>query len=142
MPAGHQGLPDFTHSNTAITIAGEPIKHLLYQLRLAFSGWRDAPYYLGMDRNRFSTEVRLFFMEIPIGKQGIAFDRLELGAWVEDYKSRVERPGRLIGETIWDVKDRQVSSNVTESGTSTSASADSEFAKTLAVLTSKKLSGS
>jgi hypothetical protein len=42
VPAGHQGLSDFTHPNTAITIAGEPFKHLLYQFRLAFSGWRHA----------------------------------------------------------------------------------------------------
>ena len=101
-----------------------------------------APAYVGMDRNRFNNEVRPFLTEIPIGRQGIAFDRLELDAWVEDYKSRIGRPGRLIGETIWDVKDRQVSSNETESGTSTSASAGDEFAKALAVLTSKKQSGS
>jgi len=42
VPAGHQGLSDFTHPNTAITIAGAPFKHLLYQFRLAFSGWRSA----------------------------------------------------------------------------------------------------
>ncbi|MEX2354165.1 MAG: IS21 family transposase [Gammaproteobacteria bacterium] len=41
VPAGHQGLSDFTHPNTPITIAGEPFAHLLYQFRLAFSGWRD-----------------------------------------------------------------------------------------------------
>jgi len=29
VPAGHQGLSDFTHPNTPITIAGEPFKHLL-----------------------------------------------------------------------------------------------------------------
>ncbi len=42
VPAGHQGLSDFTHPRTAITIAGEPFKHLLYQFRLAYSGWRHA----------------------------------------------------------------------------------------------------
>ena len=42
VPAGHQGLSDFTHPRTAITIAGEPFKHLLYQFRLAYSGWRYA----------------------------------------------------------------------------------------------------
>lgn len=41
MPAGHQGLSDFTHPDSEITIAGKPFKHLLYQFRLAFSGWRD-----------------------------------------------------------------------------------------------------
>ena len=40
VPAGHQGLSDFTHPNTPITIAVEPFTHLLYQFRLAFSGWR------------------------------------------------------------------------------------------------------
>ncbi|RLA25868.1 MAG: hypothetical protein DRR11_20455, partial [Gammaproteobacteria bacterium] len=50
--------------------------------------FRDAPAYLGMDRNRFNSEVRPFLTRIPIGKQGLAFDRLELDAWVEDYVSR------------------------------------------------------
>lgn len=40
VPAGHQGLSDFTRPNTAIMIAGEPFDHLLYQFRLAHSGWR------------------------------------------------------------------------------------------------------
>jgi len=39
--------------------------------------FRDAPRYLGMDRNRFNTEVRPYLTEIPIGRQGIAFDRLD-----------------------------------------------------------------
>ncbi len=41
VPAGHQGLSDFSHPRTAVTLAGEPFDHLLYQFRLAFSGWRD-----------------------------------------------------------------------------------------------------
>ena len=49
---------------------------------------RDAPFYLGMDRNRFNANVRNHLTTIPIGRQGIAFDRLELDAWVEDYISR------------------------------------------------------
>ena len=53
---------------------------------------RDAPAYLGMDRNRFNREVRPYLTRIPIGQQGIAFDRLELDAWVEDYVSRNGRP--------------------------------------------------
>jgi len=42
---------------------------------------RDAPGYLGMDPNRFNSEVRPYLVQIPIGTQGIAFDRLELDAW-------------------------------------------------------------
>ena len=39
---------------------------------------RDVTRYLGMDRHRFNKEVRQFLTEIPIGIQGIAFDRLDL----------------------------------------------------------------
>ena len=53
---------------------------------------RDAPAYLGMDRNRFNHEVRPHLTNIPIGRQGVAFDRLELDAWVEDYVLRNGRP--------------------------------------------------
>ena len=45
--------------------------------------FRDAPLYLGMDRNRFNAEVRPYLVEIRIGQQGIAFDRLDLDAWVD-----------------------------------------------------------
>jgi hypothetical protein len=54
--------------------------------------FRDAPAYLGMDRNRFNREVRPHLTNIPIGRQGIAFDRLELDAWVDDYVSCNGRP--------------------------------------------------
>jgi len=44
---------------------------------------RDAPIYLGMDRNRFNREVRPAQTEIAIGRQGVAFDRLEMDAGVD-----------------------------------------------------------
>ncbi|SUQ35591.1 Uncharacterised protein [Legionella maceachernii] len=53
---------------------------------------RDAPGYLGMDRHRFNEEVRPNIMEIPIGNQGVAFDRLDLDAWVDDYIHCSGRP--------------------------------------------------
>ena len=58
---------------------------------------RDAPFYLGMDRNRFNAEVRPYLTEIPLGTQGIAFDRLDLDAWAADHKSRNGRPGSMRG---------------------------------------------
>jgi hypothetical protein len=72
--------------------------------------FRDAPFYLGMDRNRFNTEVRPSLTELPIGTQGIGFDRLELDAWVEDYKSRNGRPGRSKGAKSWDANKYPASS--------------------------------
>ena len=43
--------------------------------------FKDAPGYLGMDRNRFNAEVRPEINEIPIGRRGVAFDRVELDEW-------------------------------------------------------------
>jgi hypothetical protein len=38
---GEMGLSDFTHFKQAtITITGEPLEHLLYHYRLAYSGWQ------------------------------------------------------------------------------------------------------
>ena len=67
---------------------------------------RDAPDYLGMDRNRFNRLVRPNLVLIPIGKQGIAFDRLDLDDWADQYKCRNGRPGRLQGERLWDATER------------------------------------
>lgn len=100
--------------------------------------FRDAPRYLGMDRNRFNRDVRPYVTEIPIGRQGIAFDRLELDAWVDQYMSRNGRSGQLIGELTWDAEERRDSSSWVRSGISTSKSGDADFAKALARATSKK----
>jgi hypothetical protein len=48
-----------------------------------FIRFRDAPGYLGMDKDRFNAEVRPYLIEIPIGKQGVAFDRLDLAAFTK-----------------------------------------------------------
>jgi transposase InsO family protein len=47
VPAGQQGLSDFSHPTTEITIQGEVFTHLLYQFRLAYSGWRYVQIILG-----------------------------------------------------------------------------------------------
>lgn len=100
--------------------------------------FRDAPRYLGMDRNRFNADVRPHLTEIPVGTQGIAFDRLELDAWVEQYKRRNGRPAQRKGLLTWDESRRQDSSSGKESGTSTSASEADAFAKALAKVTSPR----
>jgi predicted DNA-binding transcriptional regulator AlpA len=63
------------------------LRHLPRFIRL-----RDAPNYLGMDRNRFNRIARPYLVVIPIGKQGVAFDRLDLDDWADQYKSRNGRP--------------------------------------------------
>ena len=69
---------------------------------------RDAPTYLGMDRNRFNREVRPYVPSVRIGVQGIAFDRLDLDRWVDDYMRRNGRPASPVkGESLWDVSTAQ-----------------------------------
>ena len=99
---------------------------------------RDAPFYLGMDKNRFNAEVRPYVVEIRLGKQGVAFDRLDLDAWVDQYKSRNGRPGQRKGDQLWDAKERRASKPGRVSGTSTNTSADGVFARALAQIDSKK----
>ena len=47
VPAGQQGLSDFSHPNSIITLKGKLFNHLLYQFRLAYSGWRYVQVTLG-----------------------------------------------------------------------------------------------
>jgi hypothetical protein len=101
---------------------------------------RDAPFYLGMDKNRFNTEVRPSLTEIKIGTQGIAFDRLELDAWFDDYKNRVGKPGtqkQPLEKQTWQRK-QPGSQKGTASGTSIKSSKEKDFMKALAQATSKK----
>lgn len=100
---------------------------------------RDAPFYLGMDRNRFNTEVRRYLTNIPIGERGIAFDRLELDAWVEDYVSRNGRPAKR--SKIWDAENHPASRKEAKIGASTRESKDTEdWSKAVARVTSTRRS--
>ena len=95
----------------------------------------DALAYLGMDRNRFNQTVRPCLIEIPIGDQGIAFDRLDLDAWAEDYKSRNGRPAqKVLGVDTCQKPNKnahRASSRGMGYGTSTSKSEAAAFAKAL-----------
>ena len=126
-------MPPQIH-NTAIT------GNLVHQNR----GIRlmDAPGYLGMDRNRFNAEVRPYLTEMRYGTQCVCFDRLDLDAWFDEYKSRNGRPGQPIGELTWDVKERRGSSKEPVHGTSTNKSTGVEFDRALAQLASKKRNAS
>ena len=58
------------------------------------------------------------------GEGHIAFDRLELDAWVEDYISRNGRPAKR--SELWDAKNHQASRKEAASGGSTRKSKDTE----------------
>lgn len=102
---------------------------------------RDAPFYLGMDKNRFNHEVRPGLTSIPIGEQGIAFDRLDLDVWADDYKSRNGRPGQATGEKTWDAKKHPASKKEVGFGTSTKRSKVSGLSRLLEQAASTKRKG-
>ncbi|HAU1108746.1 TPA: hypothetical protein JBI05_09835 [Legionella pneumophila] len=100
---------------------------------------RDAPSYLGMDRHRFNEAVRPNLIEIPIGTQGVAFDRLDLDAWVDDYKQCSGRPAAINRSMDkWDENERQGFKSAGSSGSLTRRSLDADFAKALVLATSKR----
>jgi predicted DNA-binding transcriptional regulator AlpA len=85
---------------------------------------RDAPRYLGMNRNLFNSDVRPFLSEVRIGRQGVAFDRLELDAWWEQYQSRNERRPKALkleDDTCQNVTECRGSAKKAGSGTLKSA---------------------
>ena len=91
-----------------------------------------------MDRNRFNREVRPYLTQIPIGLQGVAFDRLELDDWADDHIRRNGRPGRLEGERLWDRRERRASLPVMASGTSRKGSVAGEFERAVEQVTASK----
>ncbi len=102
---------------------------------------RDAPTYLGMDKNRFNNEVRPLLTAIPIGKQGIAFDVLELNAWVDHYKSRNGRPVSKNRRQLWEKNTYQGLESSATFGISIKESTAADFVKALEQVTLKKRNG-
>ena len=103
---------------------------------------KDAHAYLGMDRNKFNKIVKPYLVSVKFGPHSVAYDRLDLDAWWEQYKSCYGRPSAEIsikGNQLWQKKEvSQVYSLEKVSGTSIKLSTVSEFAKALERVTSKR----
>ena len=99
---------------------------------------RDIPHYLGMNIRIFNKEVRPLLTEMPIGKQGKAFDRLDLDKWVDYYKVGGGRPSSNKRLELWDVKKRQDSTNEERTGTLINKFSVNEFEKVLDQIRLKK----
>ena len=111
----------------------------VYEVSPRFIRLRDAPRYLGMDKNRFNREVRPALTNLPIGVQGVAFDRLDLDRWADDYKSRNGHPAaQSERKKPWETRKRRVSQNAVGFGISTSSSEASAFGRALEQVTSRK----
>jgi hypothetical protein len=104
---------------------------------------RDAPAYLGMDRHRFNTDVRPLIQTISIGNQGIAFDRLDLDAWVDQYKKRsncptvFDRPRASDEMVTQNAKERKARTNIGKYGKSTKRYSDGDFEKAVELVSRK-----
>lgn len=104
---------------------------------------KDAPAYLGMIRSIFNRDVKPHVANIPIGTQGIGYDRLELDHWLEHYKQRNGCPAKSnLGETLCqnDNIDDQVSTGVIggSSGLSTKGGKASAYTASLTRITQMK----
>ena len=86
-----------------------------------------------MDKNRFNREIRRLLTQIPIGRQGVAFDLLEMEAAAEDYKNRNGVPVAQSerSKPLWEYNGYRVSPSAEGSGTSTKSSEELAFAKAL-----------
>ena len=99
---------------------------------------RDVPTYLGTNIRWFNKVIRPHLHEYTMCNHGVVFDRLDLDAWIEEYKECNERPTTDRRKKVWDAKNRQVSLKEAPSGISTSRYSDDDYAKALAQATSPK----
>ena len=112
-----------------------------HSIQPRFIRMRDAPNYLGMSKDEFVKTVRPLIKEFSIGQRGIAFDRLDLDAWADEYKRRNGRP-KLNGGSRWDVQERGVSSSkMMGQGPLTKSTKESESMHALGMSPNGKLSG-
>ncbi|MBP9729573.1 MAG: hypothetical protein KBD23_05525 [Gammaproteobacteria bacterium] len=97
---------------------------------------KDAPRYLGMDKNRFNQEVRPYVIEFPIGVQGVGFERIDLDAWLDSYKKCHGRPA--VNQELSAPKSRRNDIKVAASGTFRAKSLDKALDSVLDLILCKK----
>ena len=75
---------------------------------------------------------------LNIGRQGVAFDRLEMDAWVDHYMRCNGRPALNRGDEVWDAIETPGYGIGAGSGISTSRSSATAFTKALERVNSKR----
>ncbi len=94
----------------------------------------DAAEYVGMSVFSFNKLVRPFLTEIPIGKQGLAFCRLELDVYAGHHMAANGHPARKEG--LW-LESHPASTSGAKSGGSTRLSTVYDFDAVREQVTSK-----
>jgi predicted DNA-binding transcriptional regulator AlpA len=95
-----------------------------------------AAKYLGMSTYTFDREARPNLTDVPIGKQGVAFDRVEMDAWVDHH---IHANGRPAKEELCQ-SERPASFVEVNYGGSIKSSMESDYRKALELVASKKRS--
>lgn len=103
-----------------------------------FIRYRDAPGYLGVDRGRFNTEIRPYLIEIPIGDRGIAFDRLDLEEFADQYKRRNGRLSRNTKVLLCEQGQKESNPLPITEGLLTKSTGESEYSRASVKLVKKK----
>lgn len=111
-----------------------------------FIRFMDAPGYLGMCRDEFNKTVRPNVREFPIGKQGVAFDRIELDEWADAYVESMSIEKRQPAHTATVKQSSSNEPNPAGPGRSRvlidpHAKSKEEFERALAMVTGKPKSG-
>lgn len=82
---------------------------------------RDAPGYVGVDRNKFDAEWRPYLTEVPLGQRALGYDRLELDRLADAYIAARGRPGRNMEGAICELGQTESSLPEMAGGSSTSS---------------------
>ncbi|MBI4382878.1 MAG: hypothetical protein HY579_02455 [Nitrospinae bacterium] len=70
---------------------------------------RDVPAYTGMDLKMFNRRVRPHLVEIRLSSKCVAFDKVDLDSWMDEYKvGNGLPPDRKGGKSSWEGKERRV----------------------------------
>ncbi len=109
---------------------------------------KDAPAYLGVNINFFNQKVRPYVTEVRLGKQMVAFDRVDLDAWAEHHKCRNGRPAAK--EAVWDANQRNddihaeelIGATAGNAGSSTRSGRNAGFTASLTRITRMKRTAS
>ena len=100
---------------------------------------RDIPAYTGMDQKLFNRIVRPHLVEIRLSSKCVAFDKVDLDHWMDEYKvGNGLPPDQKGGKKSWEGRKRRVYTGETKFGISERQSVDERYLEALERATTTK----
>jgi hypothetical protein len=100
---------------------------------------RDVPAYTGMDLKMFNRLARPHLVEIRLSSKCVAFDKVDLDRWMDEYKSgNGLPPDRKGGKSSWEGKEPRAYTGEAKSGISERPSVDANYWEALERASSMK----